>query len=54
MEMSFLLVGLYTVSVMTSVIQVFFHDKLAAVAHVIGADQLPMKSQVMQKTDLGA
>lgn len=31
---------------MTSVIQVVFQDKLAAVAHVIGADQLPMKSQI--------
>lgn len=31
---------------MTSVVQIFFQDKMAAVAHVIGTEQLPMKSQV--------
>lgn len=32
---------------MTSVVQVFFQDKMAAVAHVIGTEQLPVKSQVI-------
>lgn len=37
---------IHSVKMMTSVVQVFFQDKLAAIAHVIGTDQLPIKSQV--------
>ena len=31
---------------MMSVIQVFYHDKMAAVAHMIGSDQIPKPEQV--------
>lgn len=37
---------IHSVKMMTSVVQIFFQDKMAAVAHVIGTEQLPMKSQV--------
>ena len=37
---------IHSVQVMSSVVHVFHRDKMAAVAHVIGADQLPMDSQV--------
>ncbi|XP_062572685.1 uncharacterized protein LOC134234626 [Saccostrea cucullata] len=37
---------IHSVSVMTSVVHVFYHDKMAAVAHVIGSDQLPLETQV--------
>ncbi|KAK3087652.1 hypothetical protein FSP39_008765 [Pinctada imbricata] len=37
---------IHSLNLMTSVIHVFFHDKLAAVAQVIGLDQLPLTSQV--------
>lgn len=39
---------IHSVKTMTSVVHVFFHDKLAAVAHVIGTDQLPIETQVMK------
>ena len=37
---------IHSVQVMSSVVQVFHRDKMAAVAHVIGADQLLMDYQV--------
>jgi len=33
---------------MMSVVQVFFHDKMAAVAHLVYPDQLPKQTQVQQ------
>ena len=37
---------IHSVQVMSSVVHVFHQDKMAAVAHVVGADQLPIDSQV--------
>ena len=31
---------------MQSVIQVFYHDKMAAIGHLIASDQLPLPTQV--------
>lgn len=44
---SFICRVIHNVQKMTSVLQFFFEDKLAAVAHFIGNDQLPKKSQVL-------
>lgn len=43
---SFICRVIHNVQKMTSVLQFFFEDKLAAIAHFIGNDQLPKKSQV--------
>ena len=37
---------IHSVQVMSSVVHVFHRDKMAAVAHVVGADQLPIDSKV--------
>ena len=39
---------IHSLSVMTSVVHVYFHDKMAAVAHLIGLDQLPIPKHVRQ------
>ena len=39
----------HCISLHISVIQVFFHDKMAVVAHLIGVDQLPSEAQVCKK-----
>uniref|UniRef100_K1R634 Chaperone protein dnaJ n=1 Tax=Magallana gigas TaxID=29159 RepID=K1R634_MAGGI len=44
---SFICRVIHNVQKMTSVLQFFFEDKLAAIAHFIGNDQLPKKSQVL-------
>lgn len=44
---SFICRVIHNVQKMTSVLQFFFEDKLAAIAHFIGNDQLPEKSQVL-------
>lgn len=44
---SFICRVIHNVLKMTSVLQFFFEDKLAAIAHFIGNDQLPKKSQVL-------
>lgn len=44
---SFICRAIHNVQKMTSVLQFFFEDKLAAVAYFIGNDQLPKKSQVL-------
>lgn len=44
---SFICRVIHNVQKMTSVLQFFFEDKLAAIAHFIGYDQLPKKSQVL-------
>lgn len=44
---SFICRAIHNVQKMTSVLQFFFEDKLAAIAHFIGNDQLPEKSQVL-------
>jgi hypothetical protein len=31
-----------------SVVQVFYHDKMSAIAHLIASDQLPLPTQVRQ------
>ena len=36
----------HSVEMLTSVIQVFYQDKMAAVGHLIANDQLPVLSQV--------
>ncbi|XP_065924070.1 uncharacterized protein [Magallana gigas] len=43
---SFICRVIHNVQKMTSVLQFFFEDKLAAIAHFIGNDQLPEKSQI--------
>nr|XP_011457180.2 uncharacterized protein LOC105349186 isoform X2 [Crassostrea gigas] len=43
---SFICRVIHNVQKMTSVLQFFFEDKLAAIAHFIGNDQLPKKSQI--------
>lgn len=43
---------IHSVKTMTSVVHVFFHDKLAAVAHVIGTDQLPIETQTSENISL--
>ena len=37
---------IHSVPLLMSVIQVFYRDKMAAVAHLIGSDQIPKPSQV--------
>ncbi|XP_061192853.1 uncharacterized protein LOC133201068 [Saccostrea echinata] len=37
---------IHSVNVMMSVVQVYYHDKMAAIAHIIGSDQLPSGKQV--------
>ncbi|XP_062592625.1 uncharacterized protein LOC134254077 [Saccostrea cucullata] len=37
---------IHSVNVMTSVVHVFYNDEMAAVAHIIGSDQLPLRNQV--------
>lgn len=44
---SFICRVIHNVQKMTSVLQFFIEDKLAAIAHFIGNDQLPEKSQVL-------
>lgn len=44
---SFICRVIHNVQKMTSVLQFFFEDKLAAIAHFIGNDQLAKKSQVL-------
>lgn len=44
---SFICRVIHNVQKMTSVLQFFFEDKLAAIAHFIGNDQLHKKSQVL-------
>lgn len=44
---SFICRVIHNVQKMTSVLQFFFEDKLAAIALFIGNDQLPKKSQVL-------
>ena len=38
---------IHSVQMMSSVVQVFYRDKMAAIAHLIGTDQLPIDSQVL-------
>lgn len=40
---------IHNVPLMMSVVHVFFDRQMAAVAHVIGTDQLPIESQVNLK-----
>lgn len=40
---------IHNVPLMTSVVHVFFYGNVAAVAHVIGTDQLPIDTQVNLK-----
>lgn len=37
---------IHSLPLLMSAIQVFYHDKMAAVAHVISTDQLPLSSEV--------
>ena len=37
---------IHSVPLLMSVIQIFYRDKMAAVAHLIGSDQIPKPSQV--------
>ena len=40
---------IHSVPLMMSAVQVFFADKMAAVAHLIGTDQLPTPAQVKHR-----
>ena len=37
---------IHSIPLLMSVVQVFYHDKMAAVAHLIGSDQIPKPEQV--------
>jgi len=37
---------IHSTPLMMSVVQVFFHDKMAAIGHLIASDQLPLPTQV--------
>lgn len=37
---------IHSAPLMMSVVQVFFHDKMAALGHLIASDQLPLPTQV--------
>lgn len=37
---------IHSLPLLMSVVQVFYHDKMAAVAHLVGTDTLPLPTQV--------
>lgn len=41
---------IHSASMVMSAIQIFYKDKLSAIAHLIGADQLPLPTQVIQES----
>lgn len=45
-EMTFTCRVIHSIPMLMSAIQVFYHDKMVTVAHLIGPEQLPCSSEV--------
>ena len=45
-EVTFTCRLIHSLPLVMSAIQVFYHDRMAAVAHLIGSDQIPLPEQV--------
>ena len=45
-EVTFTCRFIHSLPLLMSAVQVFYHDRMAAVAHLIGSDQIPLPEQV--------
>ena len=45
-EVTFTCRFIHSLPLLMSAVQVFYHDRMAAVAHLVGSDQLPLPEQV--------